>query len=131
VATTTVITAVGDPNAGEDNRDAEFPECRFYHEDVQLFKRDDRFILEDEVKELIKPFKRGAVEYGCVHIMHIYGKLTIDISNECDLHLAHPWLLEGALRGSYYCIVKLIEEVYAKSPNMAGVLMAYWSKNNG
>jgi hypothetical protein len=51
----------------------------------------------------------------------------MDISDESDLHLAHSWLLEGALRGSYYCIVKLIiKEVYAKSPpKLHGVLM--WS----
>ena len=84
--------------------------------------------VNDHVEKLIIIFKRGAIEYGCVHSMLNCGELTVDISNERDIHLAHPWFLEGALHGSYYCLVKLIK-VYAKfPPEPPGVLMAYWGK---
>ncbi|OEU07097.1 hypothetical protein FRACYDRAFT_252140 [Fragilariopsis cylindrus CCMP1102] len=51
--------------------------------------------------------------------------------NPMYMHLAHPWLLEGAIRGNFRCIMTLIGEYYfdhAELNRNADVLIDYWGK---
>jgi hypothetical protein len=53
--------------------------------------------------------KRGSSEYKCVASMYDYGQMWITNQSSFGcIHLATPWFLEGAIRGSGMCVVKLV-----------------------
>ncbi|OEU14805.1 hypothetical protein FRACYDRAFT_241363 [Fragilariopsis cylindrus CCMP1102] len=71
--------------------------------------------------------KQGATEHGCIQSMLFLGE------GHCNPMYLHPWLLEGAIRGSYRCIMHLIGKCYMHQaePKMnrnADVLYGYWGK---
>jgi hypothetical protein len=77
-------------------------------------------------REQYELFKQGATEDGCIHCMYLMGKIIL-----MQAHLALPWFLEGAIRGSSKCMMSLMWEVYcSKVDRKADALQDYWGKIN-
>ena len=89
-------------------------------------------------------FKRGITEDECVHSMQAMGEiflgqweltmnsfdginreLTMDTTDKKRIHLALPWYLEGAIRGSVLCTRVLMGEFYIQN---AAALHGYWGE---
>ena len=66
VATTTTTTAQATPTTGEEDR--EFPKSEYYVQTLQS-------VQETKLYGLIKLLLHGATEYGCIHSMHLLGKM--------------------------------------------------------
>ena len=70
-------------------------------------------------------FLLGA-EYGCVSCMVYYINAQWDMQN---VHLALPWILEGAIRGNVWCMDRFIQFIYFETkPVHACALGNYWAK---
>jgi hypothetical protein len=79
--------------------------------------------------EFMDILTQGAIEYGCVHSMFAMGRVLVTVFDGRIIHSAHPWLLEGAIRGSYSCIITLVTDIYLKAksqPVAVAALSAYW-----
>jgi hypothetical protein len=76
--------------------------------------------------------KHGSSEYKCVASMYDYGRMWITNQSSFGcIHLATPWFLEGAIRGSGMCVVKLVHGIYNNDKvgsETSDVLLAYWMK---
>jgi len=62
--------------------------------------------------------------------MGVYGFMVLKFFNggRNNRHMAFPWLLEGAIRGHFGCVVNLIMEVYREAkPSVPWALYEYWS----
>ena len=101
--------------------------------DTQIINGNEDYKLH--TNEQYALFKQGATEHGCVHSMVYMGEMFLNRNNTPDglrnMHLAPPWLLEGAIRGSYRGIMTLIEECYmdqAEPNRNADTLYGYWGK---
>ena len=110
------------------------------------FPKSDEFVQATEDTQIIDGneqyalLKQGATEHGCVHSMLLMWKIlriwSATTNGHCNpppmyIHLAYPWLLEGAIRGSFRCIMNLIGEFYMHQagPNQkADALFDYWGK---
>jgi hypothetical protein len=82
--------------------------------------------------ELFQLFIQGATEHGCIHSMNCLGSMLAD-GESGHIHLAHPWLLEGAIRGSVDCTILLIAECYIDKTEpyqyqKPRALQDYWGK---
>jgi len=77
--------------------------------------------------KIMNKFICGATKYGCVYSMKLIGWIrTRPELNETQLHLAHPWFLEGALCGSYKS-ANYLGALYAKArPHPPLALVSYW-----
>ncbi|OEU06199.1 hypothetical protein FRACYDRAFT_255634 [Fragilariopsis cylindrus CCMP1102] len=80
-------------------------------------------------REQFEFFQRGATEDACIHSMFRMGQMLT------DAHLALPWFLEGAIRGSSKCTMILMLECYSlfKVPYREikpYALQDYWGKIN-
>jgi hypothetical protein len=85
----------------------------------------------NDMQETLGSHYRLAVESGDVQSMGCYGFYF----SECDqvrkkkLHVATPWLLEGAIRGSGACQLRLTVSVYKDvKPRPPAALNNYWLK---
>ena len=97
-----------------------------------VFPKSDEFVqatmdTELHTNEQYALLKQGAIEHGCIQSMLFLGE------GHCNPMYLHPWLLEGAIRGSYRCIMHLIGKCYMHQaePKMnrnADVLYGYWGK---
>lgn len=76
-------------------------------------------------QEYTESVKLGA-ESGCVPSMCVYAT-RLAASNK--IHMAVPWALEGAIRGSVHCTSFLVEMCYQRSkPIGSYALSYYWMK---
>jgi hypothetical protein len=85
--------------------------------------------------EVIVLLRQGAIKYGCIHSMQKLGELIARAGEAGGdfrfNHMAHPWLLEGAIRGSYTSILKLMRHIYDKArPHSTAALNEYWWKTH-
>ncbi|OEU18401.1 hypothetical protein FRACYDRAFT_260370 [Fragilariopsis cylindrus CCMP1102] len=118
------VTAAAAANAAEEKALAledQLPKSDMY---VQaLYMADTDNITRREQFEL---FKRGATEDACIHSMFRMGKMLM------HAHMALPWFLEGAIRGSFQCTMKLLGQFYFTKtfqPNRkADALQDYWGE---
>ena len=145
VATSAPATAVVKAGSGVE----EFPESTFFAEGESFFKKGNFSKAE-------KKYRQG-IEHGCVPCMFAYSmKILSDgasspieniktytelINNNTNLHLALPFLLEGAIRGNYDAIMKLggvyCEARHATEDDVIGIgrylpaapLILYWKKH--
>jgi hypothetical protein len=100
-------------------------------EDLKDDKDRNKLDQKKYIFEWVEVLKHGSTEYKCVASMYDYG--TFFINNRSNLgciHLATPWLLEGAIRGSGLCVETLIDSIYNEVKPMPTALMAYWLKMN-
>ncbi|OEU06248.1 hypothetical protein FRACYDRAFT_230826 [Fragilariopsis cylindrus CCMP1102] len=70
-------------------------------------------------------FEQGVTEDECVHSMQGMGDIYMNTTEEKRIHLALPWYLEGAIRGSVQSTISLMGTFYIRS-NRA--LYCYWGK---
>ena len=108
--------------------DSVFPKSDEYVQatDAQIINGNEDYKLDNNERYAL--FKQGATEHGCVHSMNFMGAGYL---NPTSKHLAHPWFLEGAIRGHYGCIMTLIGEFYldhAEPNRNADTLYGYWGK---
>ncbi|OEU10690.1 hypothetical protein FRACYDRAFT_228189 [Fragilariopsis cylindrus CCMP1102] len=111
-------------------------ECVQATMDTQIINGNEYYKLNNIEQYVL--VKQGAIEHGCVHSMLIIdttlrkrSTTTEGHYNHMYIHLALPWLLEGAIRGSVRCIMILIGEYYldrAEPNRNADVLIDYWGK---
>ena len=104
----------------------QFPKSDMYFQAKAMADTDN--ISAREQYEL---FKEGATEDGCIHCMWRMGKMTMNTPDgKCmQIHLALPWFLEGAIRGSSKCMMSLMWEVYfSKADRKADALHCYWEE---
>ena len=118
--------------------DSVFPKSNEFVQamDTQIINGDKHYKLDNFEQCVL--VKQGATKHGCVHSMRFMDvtlrKRSTTTEGHCNpmfMHLAHPWLLEGAIRGSFRCIMTLIGEYYCDhaEPNRnADVLIDYWGK---
>jgi hypothetical protein len=106
----------------------EYPVSDLYKRSIELRGKD---MDTNDALEAINLNYRLAIECGCVHSMYDIGYFFYDyLINGRTMHLAPPWLLEGAIRGSYTSQM-LLTNVYQKAkPEPPQALMAYWLKMN-
>ncbi|OEU12623.1 hypothetical protein FRACYDRAFT_227507 [Fragilariopsis cylindrus CCMP1102] len=71
-------------------------------------------------------FKRGVTEDECVHSMYYMGVIIMSTTDEKRIHLALPWYLEGAIRGSVCSTISLCSEFYIGKADCA--LHSYWGE---
>ena len=110
--------------------DSVFPKSDEYVQatDTHIINGNEQYALLINDDERYALVKQGAIEHGCVHSIFFMGEKSTK-SNRMSLHLCQPWLLEGAIRGSYQCIINLIERyVYQNesSDESADALFSYW-----
>ena len=94
---------------------------------VQAMADTDNISYGEQWKLLIQ----GVTEDECVHSMQGMGDIYMNITEEKRIHLALPWFLEGAIRGSYLSLVSLIAEFYirkAGSSRKVDALHCYWEE---
>ncbi|OEU06078.1 hypothetical protein FRACYDRAFT_231154 [Fragilariopsis cylindrus CCMP1102] len=106
--------------------------------DTEIINGNEHYKLNNIEQYVL--FKQGATEHGCVHSMLLMGKIlriwSATTKGHCNpppmyIHLAYPWLLEGAIRGSFRCIMNLIGECYmhqAGPDRRTDALFDYWGK---
>ena len=137
--TTTAIAASATAASTEDkitpDNDIEFPKSKCYAQVEQMFL--DGLREDEEGWTIDKLLMRGITEYGCVHSIFLLGHVNV-LSNNGNMngningnnvHLAHPWFLEGAIRGSYMCISNMLMKIsFDTKPIPANALGAYWAK---
>ena len=70
-------------------------------------------------------FKRGVTEDMCVHSMYYMGVIIMSTTDEKRIHLALPWILEGAIRGNYSSTWRLLEGFYGRKVD---ALHFYWGE---
>ena len=146
--TTTTTTAIAVANETElTGKLEEFPESTF-------FVKGESFRRKGNYSKATKVYLQG-IENGCVRCMYLYTmKILSDgaaienmetytelINNNTNLHLALPFLLEGAIRGNYDAIMKLggvyCEARHATEDDVIGIgrylpaapLILYWKKH--
>jgi len=128
--------SIDDAGAMED-KDYVFPKSDLYRQARRLedgIKDDDTMKKnhDDDEKEITdRLFMRGATEYGCVHCINAIGQYYILRShlNGNAIHLAQPWFLEAAIRGSFNGRNRLMEEAYCMAdPHQPRSLLSYWFK---
>jgi hypothetical protein len=78
-------------------------------------------------REQFELLKRGVTEVECVHSMHSIGYMRLKSREEKRSHVALPWLLEGAIRGSVRSTINLIR-VFNRNNRKTAALMDYWGK---
>jgi len=102
----------------------EFPKSVFFRQGEKLLDRTQ----QTDVEYVLGTFRRGAIEQGCVPSMEMLGRFhTLEAAHGSRIHLALPWLLESAIRGSYSSSMKLVTELYYEAtPQSAEALMKYW-----
>jgi len=86
-------------------------------------------------KAMVDLYERGAINHGCVRCMYAYGNTLCQAQNAQTndgnklVHIALPWFLEGAIRGSYKSTGELIIYVYQHTtPRPSEALNAYWTE---
>ncbi|OEU09869.1 hypothetical protein FRACYDRAFT_248118 [Fragilariopsis cylindrus CCMP1102] len=80
-----------------------------------------------DMKEAVGLYHYLAVVYGCVRSMADLGSFFSECVEFKKLHVATPWLLEGAIRGSGVCRFLLTTNVYEETEtNTAYALNTYW-----
>jgi len=125
----TTATAVRTGTANTDtvnfDIDDEFPKSDFFLRAEQLCKVGRR--KRDSLMNNI----RGAVQDGCVHSMGMIAESYLVVGESEDkqniIHLAHPWILEGAIRGHYMCTKYMLMVSHWKAkPRLPHALRKYW-----
>jgi len=103
--------------------DDDFPKSDFFVQGQRMFEEQNHVLSE----EIIDKYMRGATEYGCVYSMRQLGVYYSDpVLNGNFIHLAQPWFLEAAIRGSF-AIDILIGTIYAAAkPVVPHALKIYW-----
>jgi len=81
-------------------------------------------------EEAINAFHRGAAQDGCVACIFFYVSFQIKKGDNTGIHLALPWALEGAIRGHYGCINRLVRVFYnhATLSRQSHALASFWVK---
>jgi len=140
-ATSEGISSEAAISARAEEVDSVFPKSDKYVQatvDTQIINGNEHYKLHPFEQYVL--FKQGATEHGCVHSMLLMDKMlrkgSTTTEGHCNtppmyMHLAHPWLLEGAIRGSFRCMMILIVEYYmdqAEPNRNADVLKDYWGK---
>jgi hypothetical protein len=104
----------------------EYPTSDEYRRAMELYSSHNI----NDMQEAVGMYYRLAVEVGCVRSMYDLGSHF----SKCDqavekFHVATPWLLEGAIRGSGGCRYLLATSVYeGAKPKRAYALHIYWLK---
>jgi hypothetical protein len=101
----------------------QFPKSDMY---FQAMADTDNISAREEYELL----KEGATEDGCIFCMFHMGKMTTNTPDgKCmQTHMALPWFLEGAIRGSVRCILTMMEECYNNRGKKTDALLDYWGK---
>ena len=109
--------------------DSKFPISGLYLQAMQLINKDDYY----NVKAINDLCVRGAIEDGCINSMNGVSQYYLD--PELDqyriqkIYLAHPWSVEGAIRGSVGSISGLINKIHNEAkPYHPFVVSKYWKK---
>ena len=80
-----------------------------------------------DMQEAVGLYHCLAVVYGCVRSMSDLGSCFSECTEFKKLHVATPWLLEGAIRGSGVCRFLLTTIVYEETKSKtAYALNTYW-----
>jgi len=108
--------------------DHEFPKSALYVEAIQAMMKGTMTFQDIELQ-----FLRGATDYGCIHSMLIMVRFLMDrpemFGHRKQIHVAHPWCLEGAIRGSVSSTMTLVEDFYLKAqPGQSKALSTYWMR---
>ena len=121
-----IVEATAEEYVTAGAREIQFPKSDMYFQAMNM---------AGSVREMYELFRRGAIEDGCIHCMFSMGQLLIKtMAGRCtQVHVALPWILEGAIRGSFQCTMLLMEECYLfkDEPNRkkkADALQDYWGK---
>ena len=102
------------------NIDTRFPISDFYVRGMDT---------NTDLMERFDLLKRGAIEHGCLHSMVTYAHFSLCVtSRNLTVHLAIPWYLEGAIRGSRSCVIESVK-IYTKDEAVSmKALTLYWMK---
>jgi hypothetical protein len=113
----------------------------------KLYEQGQRFQKQQCYTKAIHKYLRGAEMTGCLHCIFDYIELirfvhknksnnknsttttTTTTTTSTINHLILPWLLEGAIRGHLYSIIRLYLSCYTEAlPSQAHALIEYWLK---
>ena len=111
--------SIANNRTGPDLQD--FPTSDSLLQGFKLFKDGNR-------NQAIDRYMDGATEYGCVHSMYMLG-LHRDggvILKGKFIHLAQPWFIEGAIRGSASVTAELVEVYLVYQFRKTKALTTYW-----
>jgi hypothetical protein len=131
VAATSEATSEPSEAAIAEEIDIQFPKSDEYIQstaNTHIINGIEHYALNNG--ERYQLFKQGAAKHGCVHSMRVMGEMQ---STRMHIHLAVPWLLEGAIRGSVECTVKLLLQYYIDKTKpyqhqKADALQDYWGE---
>mmetsp|Transcript_19931 Transcript_19931/g.21366 ORF Transcript_19931/g.21366 Transcript_19931/m.21366 type:complete len:236 (-) Transcript_19931:991-1698(-) len=118
------------PTIGSDRSDGSFArlsqEFVFFVIGYRLFHNRE-FLTKNKTQKLaMDAFLKGCVQEGCVPCMFYYCHMQLALGR---VHLALPWLLEGAIRGHLPCQHRLVNECYNEAaPEEVDVLSNFWAK---
>mmetsp|Transcript_19522 Transcript_19522/g.21559 ORF Transcript_19522/g.21559 Transcript_19522/m.21559 type:complete len:555 (+) Transcript_19522:659-2323(+) len=118
------------PTIGSDRSDGSFArlsqEFVFFVIGDRLFHNRE-FLTKNKTQKLaMDAFLKGCVQEGCVPCMFYYCHMQLALGR---VHLALPWLLEGAIRGHLPCQHRLVNECYNEAaPEEVDVLSNFWAK---
>jgi len=118
------------PTIGSDRSDGSFArlsqEFVFFVIGDRLFHNRE-FLTKNKTQQLaMDAFLKGCVQEGCVPCMFYYCHMQLALGR---VHLALPWLLEGAIRGHLPCQHRLVNECYNEAaPEEVNVLSNFWAK---
>ena len=146
VAATATATATAETTAAGLVEDVEFPESTFW-------VKAESFCNKGNYSKAQKIYLQG-IENGCVNCLCKYSMKILNDGSKIEsmhvfelmraninLHLVLPLLLEGAIRGSHYAMIR-ISGVYGEARNKtdyvsrhghsipAAPLIRYWSKHD-
>jgi len=103
--------------------DSDFPKSDFFVQGQRMFEEQNNVLSE----EIIDRYMRGATEYGCVYCMLQLGTYYSDpVLNGKFIHLAQPWFLEAAIRGSFASNIQLGTIYATAKPCIPHALQIYW-----
>ena len=100
-----------------------------YNYGLQPYKKSNHLYVGHRYMELNRldlaagALLRGA-EYGCISCMVYYVNVQWDFKN---IHLALPWILEGAIRGNVWCMDRFVK-FFETKPGHACALGNFWTK---
>jgi len=119
-----------DNDDDDDEEDQEFPKTDVYLQAERILDNNTLMttFYDQSMKLVMAHYMEGATQYGCIHSIMTIGAMRCNPNlNNTLLHLAQPWFVEGAIRGSRVCAKYLIEKVYSKAqPHPPKALQKYW-----
>jgi len=103
-----------------------YPKSSYFVIGYRLFHNRE-FLTKNKTQKLaMDAFLKGCVQEGCVPCMFYYCHMQLALGR---VHLALPWLLEGAIRGHLPCQHRLVNECYNEAaPEEVDVLSNFWAK---